>query len=426
MNYMQYEKTDVLVIGAGPAGTVAASIVSKAGYKVTVVEKLKFPRFVIGESLLPRCMEALEEAGFLEAVKAQGYQEKFGAKFVQKGATCDYFFADQFTQGWSWTWQVPRGHFDKVLADTLESQGVPIHYETEVTSIKFNDDGSSVTTVKDINGTESQVEAKFIIDGSGYGRVIPRLFGMDRPSNLPPRKALFTHIKDVNRSMDDEPNRITIVVHEQQVWVWVIPFSDGVTSVGFVSAPEFFEKFQGNDEAVLRAAIASEPWIAQRMKDVEFNFEPRVLQSWSTTTEKFYGNGFVLTGNVTEFLDPVFSSGVTLAVVSSQLAAHLTIRHLQGEKIDWEKEYTETMMQGVDTFRSYVMAWYDGTLHTIFFAKDQDLEIKKMICSVLAGYVWDTDNPYVKNHETALHKLAKNIKLRDSIEYIERGFKDAE
>lgn len=416
---MRTEQTDVLVIGAGPSGTVAASIVNKAGFKVKVVEKVTFPRFVIGESLLPRCMESLEEAGFLDALKARDYQQKNGAKFVQKGKVCDYFFADQFTKGWEWTWQVPRADFDKVLADTLESQGVPISYETEVTNIKFNEDGSSITTVKDKDGNESYIEAKFIIDGSGYGRVIPRLFGLDRPSHLPPRKALFTHIKDANRSMDKEPDKITIVVHEQQVWVWVIPFSTGVTSIGFVSAPEFFEKFQGTPEEQLRAAIATEPWIAERMKDMEFLFEPRVLQSWSITTERLYGNGFVLTGNVTEFLDPVFSSGVTLAVVSSQLAAHLTIRQLKGETVDWEKEYTETMMQGVNTFRSYVMGWYDGTLHTIFFADNQDPEVKRMICSVLAGYVWDTSNPFVKGHETELKKLARTIILRDSIEYNE-------
>jgi flavin-dependent dehydrogenase len=416
---MRTEQADVLVIGAGPSGTVAASIVNKAGFKVKVVEKVAFPRFVIGESLLPRCMESLEEAGFLDALKARNYQQKNGAKFVQKGKVCDYYFADQFTKGWEWTWQVPRADFDKVLADTLESQGVPISYETEVTDIKFNEDGSSITTVKDKDGNESYIEAKFIIDGSGYGRVIPRLFGLDRPSHLPPRKALFTHIKDANRSMDKEPDRITIVVHEQQVWVWVIPFSTGVTSLGFVSAPEFFEKFQGTSEEQLRAAIATEPWIAERMKDMEFLFEPRELQSWSITTERLYGNGFVLTGNVTEFLDPVFSSGVTLAVVSSQLAAHLTIRQLKGETVDWEKEYTETMMQGVNTFRSYVLGWYDGTLHTIFFADNQDPEVKRMICSVLAGYVWDTSNPFVKGHETELKKLARTISLRDSIEYNE-------
>ncbi|MBS1933245.1 MAG: tryptophan 7-halogenase [Bacteroidetes bacterium] len=410
---MNKEKVDVLVIGAGPAGTVAASIVNKAGYKVKIVEKMKFPRFVIGESLLPRCMEALTEAGFVDAVKGRGFQEKSGAKFVKNGKICDYFFADQFTPGWNWTWQVPRGEFDKTLADTVERMGVPVSYETTVTAIQFNG-SDSVTTVEDINGNKSQIEARFIIDGSGYGRVIPRLFNLDKPSNLPPRKAVFTHTIDLKRSMADEPNRITIVVHKKGVWIWIIPFSSGITSLGFVGNPEFFEQYKGTLDEQLRALIADEPYLSERFKDVEFVFDTKVLQSWSSTTEKFYGEGFVLTGNVTEFLDPVFSSGVTLATVSSQLAGNLVIRKLKGETIDWEKEYTEPMMQGVDTFRSYVNAWYDGTLDTIFFADDQDLFIKSQICSVLAGYVWDLNNQYVKNHQTALTKLATIIEYRDS------------
>ncbi len=410
---MKTEKTDVLVIGAGPAGTVAASIIKKAGFSVRIVEKMKFPRFVIGESLLPRCMEALEEAGFLDAVKAKGFQEKFGAKFVKNGKVCDYFFADQFTPGWSWTWQVPRAEFDKTLADTCETMGIPIDYETTVTGIQFNG-SESVTTVEDIDGNKSQIEAKFIVDGSGYGRVIPRLFNMDKPSNLPPRKTLFTHVVDTNRTMDDEPNRITIIVHQYGIWIWVIPFSNGNTSVGFVGEPTFFEATNGlTPEEQLRTLLATEPYLADRMNDVEFIFEPKSIQSWSTTTDKFYGDGFVLTGNVTEFLDPVFSSGVTLATVSSQTAAKLVIKKLNGQEVDWETEYTEPMMQGVNTFRSFVMAWYEGTLDTIFFADNQVLRIKSMICSVLAGYVWDLQNPYVKDHTTALQKLARTIELRD-------------
>lgn len=411
---MTTEKIDVLVIGAGPAGTVAASIINKAGFKVKIVEKQQFPRFVIGESLLPRCMEALEEAGFLEAVKAKGFQEKFGAKFVKNGKVCDYLFADQFTPGWNWTWQVPRGEFDKTLADTVEEMGVPVCYETSVTAIEFNG-SDSLTTVEDKDGNESMIEARFIVDGSGYGRVIPKLFNLDRPSNLVPRKALFTHTVDTKRSLDDEPNRITIIVHAYGIWVWVIPFSNGVTSLGFVGDPKFFKQQEGTDEEQLRALIASEPYLSERFKNVEFVFDPKVLESWSSTTEKFYGEGFVLTGNVTEFLDPVFSSGVTLATVSSQFAANLVIRKLNGETIDWHKDYTEPMMQGVNTFRSYVMAWYEGTLDTIFFADNQVPSIKSMICSVLAGYVWDTTNPYVKDHTTALHKLARIIEMRDSL-----------
>ncbi len=409
---MNTEKVDVLVIGAGPSGTVAAAIVRKAGFTVKIVEKLTFPRFVIGESLLPRCMEALSEAGFVEAVKEKGFQEKFGAKFVKNGKICDYFFADQFTPGWNWTWQVPRGEFDKTLADAVEKIGVPVCYETTVTGIVFNGT-DSVTTTEDKNGEKTEISARFIIDGSGYGRVIPKLFNLDKPSDQPPRKALFVHTKDVNRSMADEPNRITIVVHAPGVWVWIIPFSNGITSLGFVGHPEFFKKHGGNNEQQLRALIASEPYLSERFEGVEFMFDTKVLESWSTTTNKFYGEGFVLTGNVTEFLDPIFSSGVTLATVSSQTAAHLVIRKLNGETIDWEKEYMEPVMQGVNTFRAYVEAWYDGTLDTIFFADDPVQEIKNKICSVLAGYVWDMNNDFVKNGKTAVAKLAKTIEARD-------------
>lgn len=410
---MPSNSTDVLVIGAGPAGTVAASIVNKAGFKVQIVEKMKFPRFVIGESLLPRCMEALEEAGFLEAVNAQQFQQKSGAKFVKDGKICDYEFSDQFTKGWETAFQVPRSAFDKTLADTVEKMGVPIRYETTVTGISFNG-SDSITTVKDKDGKESQIKARFIIDGSGFGRVIPRLFNMDKPSNLPSRKAVFTHTVDTRRSMADEPNRITIVVHKPGVWIWIIPFVGNITSLGYVGFPEFFDQYSGTMEEQMRHLIADEPYLAKRFENVEFLFEPKSLQSWSGTTDRFFGDGFVLTGNVTEFLDPVFSSGVTLATVSSQIAGNLVVEKLNGRNIDWENEYMKPMMQGVDTFRSYVMAWYEGTLDTIFFADNQDPLIKSQICSVLAGYVWDLENPYVKNHASALQRLAALISFRDS------------
>lgn len=406
---MEREKVDVLVIGAGPAGSVSAAIVHKYGLKVKMVEKLKFPRFVIGESLLPRSMDAFDEAGFLPALKAHGFQEKFGAKFVRDEQICDFNFSDQFTEGWNWTWQVPREDFDLLLAEENKKMGIPLEFETTVTDIQFNG-SDSVTTVVDKDGNQKQIEAKFIIDASGYGRVIPNLFKLDKPSNLPPRKTLFTHVLDTKRNNYDEPNRITIVDHSPGIWIWVIPFSNGYTSVGFVGKPEFFEKVSGTPEEQLRQLIASDKHIAERFEDAEFRFEPRTIQSWSVTTEKFYGDGFVLTGNVTEFLDPVFSSGVTLAVASSQLAAHLVGRQLaKGETINWQSEYFETMMQGVDTFRTYVNAWYDGSLQKIFFAPTTTQSIKNQICSVLAGYVWDTNNPFVKKHSTAVETLAKVI-----------------
>lgn len=416
---MQTKDVDVLVIGAGPAGAVAAGIIRKSGLNVQVVEKEKFPRFVIGESLLPRCMEALEEAELLDAVKAQGFQEKFGAKFLRGNDCCDFNFQEQFSDGYKWTWQVPRGDFDQTLADEIQRKGVPIDFETTVTDIKFNG-SDSVTTVVDKDGTVSQIKARFIVDSSGYGRVIPRLFKLDKPSNLPPRKSMFAHINDPNRLKFEEPNRIMVVVHQPRTWIWVIPFSTGVSSLGFVGDPEFFEQHADKTpEEQLRFLIHSEPHLKERFGDQEFVFAPKTLEGWSVTTEQFFGDGFVLTGNVTEFLDPMFSSGVTLATASSQRAANLVIRQLQnGETIDWQKEFVEPTMQGVDVFRTYVMGWYNGTLHDIFFAKEINEDFKRQICSVLAGYVWDTNNPFVKKHDRAVKSLAEVIRINREQEHV--------
>lgn len=416
---MNKEKVDVLVIGAGPSGTVAASMIRQKGFNVKIVEKLKFPRFVIGESLLPRCMEALEEAGFIEAIKEKGFQQKFGAKFVKNGQICDFNFSNQFTKGWSWTWQVPRADFDKTLADAVEKMGVPIEYETEVLGIEFKGTDSK-TLVQDKNGDKKEIEAKFIVDASGYGRVIPRLFNLDKPSNLPARKTLFAHVKDEKRLQYDEPNRITIIDHKPGVWSWVIPFANGNTSVGFVGKAEFFDQFQGTPEEKYRAILASEPHISERLKDTELVFEPRTLEGWSMSTEKFYGDGFVLTGNVTEFLDPIFSSGVTLATVSACSAGKLVARQLQGENIDWEKEFMEPTMQGVNTFRTYVTTWYEGSLQEIFFAPKPNDIIKNQICSVLAGYVWDLDNPMVKKHDRAINALVHLVRRESEQERLQK------
>jgi flavin-dependent dehydrogenase len=401
------KEVDVLVIGAGPAGTIAAAILHKNGLKVQIIEKMLFPRFQIGESLLPRCMEALDEAGFIEAVKAKHFQQKNGAKFVWGDLLCDFSFEQQHTQGWTWTWQVQRAEFDKTLADSCEERGIPVHFETEVTAVTIHDDGSSTTTVKRKDGSTETIKARFIVDGSGYGRVLPTLFGLNKPSTQYTRRALFCHMQDPHRLEVTEPDRIIIIVHNLKTWIWVIPFSDGTTSVGYVGSPEFFEEYPGTPTEKFLAMLKAEPSLAIRFRDPQMVWEePRVLQGWSASSEKFYGKGFVLTGNVTEFLDPVFSSGVTLASVSSQVAANLVVRHLKGEEVDWENDYMKYMETGVEVFRTFVDSWYDGTLFKIFFSHRRDQKLMNQICSVLAGYVWDKTNPFVKNSDKTVRNLA--------------------
>jgi len=404
------ETTDVLVIGAGPAGCIAASLLNKQGYKVKMVEKEKFPRFVIGESLLPRVMDHLDEAGLLEAVKAAGFQEKFGAKFVRGNEVCDFNFAEQFSNGWKWTWQVPRAQFDQILSSTVKSMGVDLGFETGVTDIKFNGT-NSVTTVVDSKGNKKEISAKFIVDASGYGRVIPRLFNLDEPSNLGVRKTYFSHFKDLKRPEGIDGNRITIVVHQQRTWIWIIPFSDGITSVGYVSDPSFYDGMPQNPTERMLHLIDIDSNLKERFKGAEMMFEPKSIEGYSISTKQLFGEGYVLVGNATEFLDPVFSSGVTFAMESGAKAGKLVGQFLKGEDVNWQKDYTEYMMQGINTFRTYVSTWYTGELHDIFFSDNQDPEIKKQICSVLAGYVWDLTNPFVKKHEQAIKSLHKVIEI---------------
>lgn len=407
---MQTEKTDVLVIGAGPAGSIASSIIHQQGFKVKIVEKEKFPRFVIGESLLPRVMDHLEEAKLLDAVKKAGFQEKFGAKFVREKEICDFNFTEQFSNGWTWTWQVPRAQFDQILSDTVASMGVDVEEQTAVTNIQFNGT-KSITTVINKEGKQKQIEADFIIDASGYGRVIPRMFNLDKPSAFDPRKTHFTHFRDLKRPEGIDGNRITVVVHQQRTWIWIIPFSNGITSVGFVADPQFFKDFPENATERMKAIIAADSNTKERFSSAEMIFEPRSIEGYAISTKQLYGNGFVLCGNATEFLDPVFSSGVTFAMESGNKAGKLAGKFLRGEPVDWQTEYTAYMMQGINTFRSYVSAWYEGDLHDIFFSENPDPEIKKQICSVLAGYVWDLNNPFVKKHDRVLKSLAQVIRM---------------
>lgn len=220
---------------------------------------------------------------------------------------------------------------------------------------------------------------------------------------------MLVHLKDPNRQQYQQPDRIHVIVQQLQTWIWLIPFSDGTTSVGFVSNPDYFEGLHGSTEEQMRTLIEREPMIRERFADVEFLFEPRFLSGWSVTTEKFYGDGYVLTGNVTEFLDPVFSSGVTLAAVSSSLAANLVVKMMNGGEVDWDMDYMVPMEEGVDVFRTYVNAWYNGDLQKIFFSNRIEESIKAQICSVLAGYVWDYSNPFVRKHKERVEGLAQMI-----------------
>jgi flavin-dependent dehydrogenase len=405
---------DVLIIGAGPSGCVAASYLQNHGCVVKVVEKSKFPRFVIGESLLPRCMDHFEEVGLLDSLKACDFEVKKGARFIKGDVVCNFDFSKKHTKGWDWTWQVPRADFDHVLSKELIKNGIDIVFEHEVVDVVFKENGTSNTTLKDKRGATSTIQAKYIVDSSGYGRVLPRLLDLDKPSTLPKHSSIFTHVKDIKRPEGKEGTLITFDVIDTQTWLWVIPFSNGITSIGYVSTTEYMETFEGNNTEKLAEMLKLSTYYYERFKDLDFLFEPIIIKNYSKSVKQLYGKGYALTGNSAEFLDPVFSSGVTFATESALLAAKLITKELNNEAVDWEEDYSNYIKKGVNVFATYVKEWYTGNLQVLFFHRPENPKVKKQICAVLAGYVWDETNPFVKKHNKIVQNLAHIIRMEET------------
>lgn len=389
---------DVIVIGAGPSGAVAAALLTQKGYRVLVLEKMHFPRFSIGESLLPQSMAFLQQANMLEAVQAGNFQFKNGAAFSASEYYETFDFTEKFTAGWGTTFQVQRAKFDKILADEAARFGADVRYGQTVTDFLYQD-GIAQVTFMDEQQQQLTAQARFVLDGSGYGRVLARLLALDKPADFVPRATVFTHVTDHIVDVAYDRHKILISVHpqHQDVWFWLIPFSDGRASIGVVAEQAFIDQLDGSHSDKLQQLIAQTPFLATLLKEAEFDTPVNRLSGYACDVEQLVGPGYALLGNAGEFLDPIFSSGVTIALKSAALAAEAVDNMLQDRPVDWQSEFVVPLQQGVNTFREFVESWYDGSLQQVIFAQEKPEQIKRMISAILAGYVWDTENPYVKD-----------------------------
>src|SRR5690606_4352172 len=194
-------------------------------------------------------------------------------------------------------------------------------------------------------------------------------------------------------------------------WFWVIPVSNGNTSLGFVSKTEYIDSFKGNTTERMKEMLKLSDYYYDRFKDATFLFEPINIKNYSKSVKQLYGKGYALTGNSSEFLDPVFSSGVTFATESALMSAKLISKELKGETVDWEEDYSNYMKYGVAVFSTYVKEWYTGSLQTLLFHRPEDPEREKQRCAVLAGYGWDKTNPFGTKHDRIVKSLAHLITL---------------
>ncbi|MET0847649.1 MAG: NAD(P)/FAD-dependent oxidoreductase [Pseudomonas sp.] len=408
MPTVEMECRQVVVIGAGPSGAIAAALLKRKGHDVLMIERQHFPRFSIGESLLSHCLDFVEEAGMLEAVNAAGFQMKNGAAFAWGEHYSAFDFGDTFSNGKPTTFQVQRADFDKLLADQAALQGVDVRYGEAIVSVDFDLPKPQLDVLRE-DGSQYRVEADFVLDASGYGRVLPRLLDLEAPSNFPVRQAVFTHIEDRIDSPTFEREKILITTHpiHRDIWFWTIPFSNGRCSVGVVAAAEHFEGRMENLDDCLRGFIAETPSLEGVLKNAVWDTPARTIGGYSANVKTLHGPGFALLGNAAEFLDPVFSSGVTIAMRSASMAAGVLHRQLQGESVDWQTEFAAPLKRGVDTFRCYVEGWYAGTFQDVIFHPGSSPDIRRMISAILAGYAWDERNPFVSEPKRRLRVLSE-------------------
>lgn len=410
---------DVIIIGAGPAGSLAASLLTQSKLNVLVVEKQHFPRFSIGESLLPQSMVYLQEANMIDAIQAAapelGFQFKNGAAFFANNHSCYFDFDDKFSSGPGNTFQVKRASFDQLLAQVAEQQGATFCFGQQVTEVQLED--PCTVTLQDEDGKCSNIQTHFILDASGFAKVLPRLLDLTLPSSFPVRSSLFCHVQDHIDSDTYDRNKILIETHPQckDVWYWLIPFADGTASIGCVAKPEFFEQLAADQletvssslEQWLDEAINQSVRLKQLLVAAKKTTDVQHITAYSSDVKQLFGERYALLGNAGEFLDPIFSSGVTIAFKSAKLATDVLLKQFNGKDVCWQSEFAVPLQQGVQTFKAFVESWYEGQLQDIIHFDAAPEHIREMVCSILAGYAWDTSNPFVQHTARRLNTLGQ-------------------
>jgi flavin-dependent dehydrogenase len=394
---VQTTKTDVVIIGAGPAGSVAAALLAQKGLKVEVLERQHFPRFSIGESLLAQSIEYIDQAGLLDDVVQHGFH----------GETTSIYFPDKSAPGPSTTFQVMRADLDDILAKGAVKKGASVHFGQEVIGFESDENGARVT-VKDDKGGERLVEARFALDASGFGRTLSKMLKLETPSDFPTRRAVFMQVKDNITEPSFDRNKILVSIHPDipTIWYWLIPLKDGISSVGVVGSQEDIEAAGATEHERLWNLIAKVPYKAKVLENaVEFRPAATII-GYACNVKSLHGPSFALLGNAAEFLDPVFSSGVTIAFKSAHLATNLIDRQFKGESVDWETEFSKELYVGIDTFRECVDAWYTGALQRIIFNRPKEInDVTRQLTSVLAGYAWDKTNMFVKTPKRTMNTV---------------------
>lgn len=378
---------DVVIVGAGPAGSTAANLLASAGHDVVVLEKETFPRFHIGESLLPIDLPLFERLGL--RLDRERYHFKQGAEFIDErtGESAFFSFADGMPGTPPHAWQVERAVFDLMLADQAAARGAEVRYRETVTAIEPGPDDVRVVTDR------GELRARFVFDASGQDAWTGKQGRTLKPIRELGRAAVFCHFEGLDDAVVREiyPQGNIKVLLVEDGWHWLIPLVGARLSVGLV-------KWRGKlDEAALDAALAASPLI-QRLTAGARRSGTRTISNWSYRNTRPYGPRWACIGDAACFLDPVFSSGVSLAMLGAEAAVErLRPALAAGTEADpaLMAPWSAFMQPAYDSFEQLIRRFYHTKIvHHLFFAAEPDPALRRGLISVLAGDVWRRDNPF--------------------------------
>jgi flavin-dependent dehydrogenase len=385
------EHFDVLVVGGGPAGSTAATLLSRRGERVLLLEKEHHPRFHIGESLLPMNMPLFDELGVADEVARIGIP-KYGVEFVSPYH--DHQSTLDFAQGWdkrfASAYEVRRSEFDHVLLKNAAAAGARVIEGCRVTGVEFPEPGRVVAQTVDDEGRQQQFQAKFLVDASGRDTLLANKFATKISNKRHHSAAVFGHFTNARRLPGKAVGNISLFWFDHG-WFWFIPLLDGTTSVGAVCHADFIKNRNTDVTSFFKSVIAMSPALSDRLRDAELTGPATATGNYSYKSSRIYGPDYIMVGDAYSFIDPVFSSGVYLAMQGAFSAADAVTACLHKTKSEAEqalRQYEADVDRALVRFSWFIYRINRPAIRALFMKHGNPLRLREAVLSLLSGDVF--------------------------------------